>query len=232
MNLSERKDRDLRQRARQWFYVTGVLTGDTEDIIQNAMLKLYSWHEKWEDVDEETFADVNWKRCLNNAFVDWVRKNDSYQSMLERYADSITLYPKREEFILEARFALAVALPKLTHGELVVCLALMDNDFRQTWAAEELGVSKQYVNQALKIMRNKLTGVVEFNHNPTKGEPFPSEYDWKSTGKFEGTTWAQNDPSKVEVFNLEEFTQDDFWDRAEAEKVWPVTIIKGEDYDG
>jgi len=226
MNLSLTKDKELRTRAKNWLYHIGVCTCDDDDIIQNAMIRLYDWHDKHPEVNEETFADVVWKRALNQAFVNWVVRTKSYRSMLERYADTLGVYAHREQYILEARVVLNQVIPELTESELLVILSLMESDFKVTWAAEEIGCSRQHVHQTLGRIRQRLSESYELPHNPaSKGKAADVEYTWKRDN------WNANHPTRTEVFDIDELAQEDFRDSKEEAKVWPVTIIKGEAYE-
>lgn len=233
MKLSAAKDRELRDRGRSWLYYIGVISCDNEDIVQNSIIKLHNFHESYPDVDAEHFADKNWKKCLNQAYIDWVRKRGAYNSMLERYADSVSNQPEREEFIFEAREVLLETFPQLSARELEVVLALMENDFVQTWAAEELGVSKQYIQASISRVRTRLTPEFDLTHNPNaKGKGADVKYRVKRTTNglviSNNETWTSFLSGETEVVLLEDLHREEYTDRVEAAKIHPVTITKGE----
>jgi DNA-directed RNA polymerase specialized sigma24 family protein len=232
MNLSTSKDKQLRDRGRAWFCYIGIVTPDGEDILQSAMLSLYKEHDHFSDVDQEIYADKNWKRHLDWALGDWIKKTGRYQAMLDRYADSLELYPDRKHFILEARNLLLESLPLLTETELVVCIALMENDFNAAWAAEELDCDRTNIYKAMSRAHKRLTKKFDLTHNPaSKTESAEVEYLGK-TGDYlsEDVHWKMNHPFKTEVFDIDDITREELFDREEAAKVWPVTVIQGEQY--
>jgi DNA-directed RNA polymerase specialized sigma24 family protein len=231
MNLSLTKDEELRERGRTWLDFVGVPSGYTEDIIQNAMLFLIKDYKRVPEADEEEFANVNWKKMMHSAYVNWVRSTKSYANMLDRYANSLGEYEDRTVFILEARDILNKTLPLLTVAEHLVVLALMENNFQIKWAAKELGCVRQNVYQHLSRIRERLSPMFDLTHNDTDEYNGPEvEYRWK-TGQRSDESWSANHPTCVEIFDTTEITTHEFIDREEAEKIWPVTTIKGEDYE-
>ena len=234
MNLTKSKVKELQDRGRSWLHYIGGLSNDTEDIIQNAMVYLIKDHTKrCAEVEPEHFADKNWKKMMHSAYVDWVRRTKSYAKLLERYADSINRFPDREVFILEARTILNRTFPKLTKGELSVILALMENGFKVSWAAIELNCYRQHVYQTMWRIRDRLAHEFDFSHNTSTEYNGPEVEYLNKRGIYflEDTHWSMNHPTCTEVFDTEELTQNGFTDKEEAEKFWPVTIIKGEDYE-
>lgn len=233
MELTYQKDQELRRRARDWFYYIGFSSNDIDDIIQEAMIRLYRWYEDHTELEMEDFADKTWRKCLRNTWVDWVRKTGSYSKLLERYADIEAEHQKREHYIEEARHILLDVLPKLSDTELIVLIALMDNGFNKKWSAEDLGCHQSFIYRTLHRIRDRHAKDYDFTHNPHSQEAGAEvEYLWKEHDYYltEGTHWNMSHASKTEVFDVDAITQREFRDLAEEAKVWPVTIIKGADY--
>ncbi len=232
MEISVAKFNELRRRGEDWLYYIGYLS-DGDDIIQNAFIRLWKFVEKHDPKDVDGFADNYWRLCLKQSLVDEIRAKEAYHKLLERYAEDAVVFEDRVDWIQDAHDKILEALPLLSAKELVVVLSLMENEYNGVLAARELQCSHQYVYKTVSRIKERLDSKFSHVRNPNseKGK-FQNEYLVKRTRGPVTTveTWGSYHPSKVEVVDLDDITRDGFWDEAEAKKVWPVTIIKGEDY--